>query len=125
MEKVNSKNAPAAIGPYSQAILVGDFIYTSGQIPLDPVSGKVVGNEIKEQTAQVMKNLQAVLEEANASFDNIIKTTCFLTNMNDFGEFNQVYGEYIIGKPARSCVAVKELPKGVLVEVEVIATVEV
>ena len=125
MEKVNSKNAPAAIGPYSQAILVGDFIYTSGQIPLDPVSGKVVGNEIKEQTAQVMKNLQAVLEEANTSFDNIIKTTCFLTNMNDFGEFNQVYGEYIIGKPARSCVAVKELPKGVLVEVEVIATVEV
>ena len=125
MEKVNSKNAPAAIGPYSQAILVGDFIYTSGQIPLDPVSGKVVGNEIKEQTAQVMKNLQAVLEEANTSFDNIIKTTCFLTNMNDFGEFNQVYGEYIIGKPARSCVAVKDLPKGVLVEVEVIATVEV
>ena len=125
MEKVNSKNAPAAIGPYSQAILVGDFVYTSGQIPLDPVSGKVVGNEIKEQTAQVMKNLQAVLEEANTSFDNIIKTTCFLTNMNDFGEFNQVYGEYIIGKPARSCVAVKDLPKGVLVEVEVIATVEV
>ena len=125
MKKVNTNNAPAAIGPYSQAILVGDFIYTSGQIPLDPVSGEVVGNEIKEQTAQVMKNLQAVLEEANASFDNIIKTTCFLTNMNDFGEFNQVYGEYIIGKPARSCVAVKELPKGVLVEVEVIATVEV
>ena len=125
MEKVNSKNAPAAIGPYSQAIIVGDLVYTSGQIPLDPVSGKVVGNEIKEQTAQVMKNLQAVLEEANTSFDNIIKTTCFLTNMNDFGEFNQVYGEYIIGKPARSCVAVKDLPKGVLVEVEVIATVEV
>ncbi len=125
MKKVNTNNAPAAIGPYSQAILVGDFIYTSGQIPLDPVSGEVVGNEIKEQTAQVMKNLQAVLEEANASFDNIIKTTCFLTNMNDFKEFNQVYGEYIIGKPARSCVAVKELPKGVLVEVEVIATVEV
>ncbi len=124
MEKINTKKAPAAIGPYSQAVVVGNLVYTSGQIPLDPISGEIVGEQIKEQTAQVMKNIQAVLEEANTSLDNIFKTTCFLTNMDDFTTFNQVYSEYITGKPARSCVGVKELPKGVLVEVEVIATVE-
>lgn len=121
MKKINSTKAPAAIGPYSQAVLVGDMVYTSGQIPLDPTKGEVVDGGIKEQTAQVMKNLQAVLDEVDTSFDNVIKTTCFLADMGDFAEFNQVYGEYIKGKPARSCVAVKDLPKGVLVEVEVIA----
>lgn len=121
MQIINTKNAPAAIGPYSQAFVVNGVLYSSGQIPLDPATGAVVEGGIKEQTLQVMKNLKAVLEEANTTFENVFKTTCFLSDMGNFAAFNEVYGEYFTGKPARSCVAVKELPKGVLVEVEVIA----
>ena len=121
MQKINTEKAPAAIGPYCQAMVVNGVLYTSGQIPLDPASGAVVEGGIKEQTLQVMKNLQAVLEEANTSFENVFKTTCFLSDMGNFAAFNEIYAEYFTGKPARSCVAVRELPKGVLVEVEVIA----
>lgn len=121
MQIINTTNAPAAIGPYSQAFVVNGVLYTSGQIPLDPATGAVVEGGIKEQTLQVMKNIKAVLEEANTTFENVFKTTCFLSDMGNFAAFNEVYGEYFTCKPARSCVAVKELPKGVLVEVEVIA----
>ena len=121
MQKISTTKAPAAIGPYCQAMVVNGVLYTSGQIPLDPTSGAVVEGGIKEQTTQVMKNLQAVLEEANSSFENVFKTTCFLSDMANFAAFNEVYAEYFTGNPARSCVAVRELPKGVLVEVEVIA----
>lgn len=121
MQKINTEKAPAAIGPYCQAMVVNGVLYTSGQIPLDPASGAVVEGGIKEQTLQVMKNLKAVLEEANTSFENVFKTTCFLSDMGNFAAFNEIYAEYFTGKPARSCVAVRELPKGVLVEVEVIA----
>ena len=117
----NTKNAPAAIGPYSQAMAYANFIFTSGQVPLDPQSGQVVGSTIAQQAEQVKKNLGAVLEANGAGFENAIKTTCFLADMADFGAFNEVYAKYFTGKPARSCVAVKELPKGVLCEVEVIA----
>ena len=120
-KKIQTNNAPAAIGPYSQAIVMGDMLYTSGQIPLDPASGEMVGADITQQAEQVMKNLGAILEAANTSFENVVKTTCFLANMADFQQFNTVYAKYFTGKPARSCVAVKELPKGALVEVEVIA----
>ncbi len=121
IEKINTIKAPAAIGPYSQAMVVNGVLYTSGQIPLDPATGAVVEGGIKEQTLQVMKNIQAILEEANTTFENVFKTTCFLTDMAHFAEFNEIYAQYFTSKPARSCVAVKELPKGVLVEVEVIA----
>ena len=117
----NTDKAPAAIGPYSQAVSVGDLLFTSGQIALDPASGEVVGTTIEEQTTQVMKNIGAILEANNAKFENVVKTTCFLANMSDFGKFNEIYGKYFTSKPARSCVAVKELPKNVLCEVEVIA----
>lgn len=117
----NTDKAPAAIGPYSQAVSVGDLLFTSGQIALCPESGEVVGTTIEEQTTQVMKNISAILEANNVKFENVVKTTCFLANMSDFGKFNEIYGEYFISKPARSCVAVKELPKNVLCEVEVIA----
>lgn len=123
MQKINTTKAPAAIGPYSQAVIVNGVLYTSGQIPIDPVSGQVVEGGIKEQTSQVMKNLKALLEEAGTSFENVFKTTCFLHDIGDFADFNEIYGEYITGKPARSCVAVKDIPKGVLVEVELIAVV--
>ena len=122
-EKISTTNAPKAIGPYSQAIKAGNMLYTSGQIPLDPVSGELVGSNITEQTEQVMKNLSAVLAAAGTSFDNAVKTTCFIADMADFADFNAVYSKYITSAPARSCVAVKTLPKGALVEVEVIATV--
>ena len=122
-EKISTPNAPKAIGPYSQAVKVGNMLYTSGQIPLDPVSGELVGTNITEQAEQVMKNLSAVLEAAGTSFDNTVKTTCFIADMADFAEFNAVYAKYITSAPARSCVAVKTLPKGALVEVEVIATI--
>ena len=122
-EKISTPNAPKAIGPYSQAVKVGNMLYTSGQIPLDPVSGELVGSNITEQAEQVMKNLSAVLEAAGTSFDNAVKTTCFIADMADFAEFNAVYAKYITSAPARSCVAVKTLPKGALVEVEVIATI--
>ncbi len=118
---IHTDKAPAAIGPYSQAISVGDLVFTSGQIPLDPVTGTVVGTDIRTQTEQVMQNLAAVLAAAGASLDEAVKTTCFLSDMADFAAFNEVYAAHIKSAPARSCVAVKALPKGVLVEVEVIA----
>jgi 2-iminobutanoate/2-iminopropanoate deaminase len=121
---ISTPNAPAAIGPYSQAILCGNMLYTSGQIPLDPATGAVVEGDITIQAEQVMKNLEAVLAAAGTSFDNAVKTTCFLADMGDFAAFNAVYAAHITSNPARSCVAVKTLPKGVLVEVEVIALVE-
>ncbi|MBR2904202.1 MAG: RidA family protein [Clostridia bacterium] len=122
MEKVATEFAPAAIGPYSQAIKVGDLVFTSGQIPLDPATGTMVGATIEEQTEQVMKNLSAVLTAAGSSLEKAVKTTCFLANIADFAAFNGVYAKYFTEKPARSCVAVKDLPKGALVEVEVIAS---
>ena len=122
MEKVATQFAPAAIGPYSQAIKVGDLVFTSGQIPLDPATGAMVGATIEEQTEQVMKNLSAVLTAAGSSLEKAVKTTCFLANIADFAAFNGVYAKYFTEKPARSCVAVKDLPKGALVEVEVIAS---
>jgi 2-iminobutanoate/2-iminopropanoate deaminase len=124
LEKISTSNAPAAIGPYSQAIKVGNTVYTSGQIALDPVSGTLNGADAEAQTEQVMKNLSAVLAAAGTSLDNVIKTTCFLADISDFAVFNQVYGKYITSAPARSCVAVKDLPKGALVEVEAIAIIE-
>ena len=124
LKKVSTQNAPAAIGPYSQAIQVGEFVFTSGQIPLDPATGLVVGEDITAQSERVMQNLGAVLSAAGSSFENAIKTTCFLANMEDFAAFNEVYAKYFVSKPARSCVAVKTLPKNVLCEVELIAVVE-
>lgn len=123
LEKVYTSNAPAAIGPYSQAIKCGNMLFTSGQIPINPASGEVEATDITGQATQVMKNLAAVLEEAGTSFDKVVKTTCFLSDMADFAAFNAVYAEYFTSKPARSCVAVKTLPKNVLVEVEVIAEI--
>lgn len=124
MKKVATTKAPGAIGPYSQAVICEGIVYTSGQICLDPETGDVVEGGIAEQTHRVCKNLGAVLEEAGTDFDHVIKTTCFLADMGDFAAFNEVYGEYFTSKPARSCVAVKDLPKGVLCEVEVIAAVD-
>ena len=121
---VSTPNAPAAIGPYSQAIICGNMVYTSGQIPLDPATGAVVGDDIRAQAEQVMKNLTAVLTAAGSSPEKAVKTTCFLADMADFAVFNEVYAASFSTNPARSCVAVKTLPKGVLVEVEVIALVE-
>lgn len=119
--KIHTDKAPAAVGPYSQAVTVNGMVYTSGQIPLDPATGQVVEGDIKAQAEQVMKNLTAVLEEAGTSMDNAVKTMCFLKDMDDFAAFNDVYSVYFTEKPARSCVAVKTLPKDVLCEVEVIA----
>ena len=120
--RISTDKAPAAIGPYSQAIICGDMVFTSGQIPINPASGNVEVTTIEEQAEQVMKNLGEVLAAAGTSFENAVKTTCFLADINDFGAFNEVYGKYFTTKPARSCVAVKDLPKAVKVEVEVIAT---
>lgn len=121
LKKIATENAPAAIGPYSQGIIVDKFVFTSGQIALDPKTGVVVGEDITTQAERVMQNLDAVLKEAGTDFQNVIKTTCFLADMADFAAFNAVYGKYFTEKPARSCVAVKTLPKDVLCEVEVIA----
>ena len=121
MEKIETKNAPAAIGPYSQAMASGSLIYTSGQIPLVPETGEFVQGGIEEQTEQVIKNLAAVLAAAGSGVDKVVKTTCFLQNMSDFAAFNGVYERYFTGKPARSCVAVAALPKGALVEIEAVA----
>ena len=121
MNYIYTKNAPDAIGPYSQATVVGNIVFTSGQIAIDPTSGAVEATDIREQTEQVCKNLSAVLEAAGSSIEKVVKTTCFLSDMGDFAAFNEVYGRYFVGKPARSCVAVKTLPKNVLVEVEAIA----
>lgn len=123
MKVVSTDKAPAAIGPYSQAMIVNGLVYTSGQIPINPATGEVEASGIEAQTEQVMKNLGAVLEAAGSSYEKAVKTTCFLADMNDFAAFNGVYGKYFTGKPARSCVAVKTLPKNVLCEVEVIAEV--
>lgn len=120
---VSTDKAPAAIGPYSQAVVCGNVVFTSGQIPINPESGSIEASGITEQTEQVMKNLGAVLKAAGTSYEKAIKTTCFLANISDFAAFNEVYAKYFIGKPARSCVAVKDLPKGALVEVEVIAEI--
>ena len=122
LKKVSTTNAPAAIGPYSQAIICGNMVFTSGQIAINPANGNVEATTIEEQTEQVMKNLGEVLAAAGSSFENAVKTTCFLADMGDFAAFNGVYAKYFTTKPARSCVAVKTLPKNVLVEVEVIAT---
>ena len=123
MKKVYTKNAPEAIGPYSQAIVTGNLVFTSGQIAINPETNSVESTTIKEQTEQVMKNLKAILEEAGSSLDKAVKTVCFIADMADFAEFNEIYWNYFTGKPARSCVAAKQLPKGVLVEVEVIAEI--
>lgn len=124
MKVISTEKAPAAIGPYSQAMVVNGVVFTSGQIPLNPKTGEIQGTTIEEQAEQVMKNLGAVLEAAGSSYEKTIKTTCFLADMGDFAAFNEVYGKYFTGKPSRSCVAVKTLPKNVLCEVEVIAEAE-
>lgn len=123
MKKIETTNAPAAIGPYSQAYIANGLLFTSGQIPLNPETGEIVGANIAEQTHQVMKNLGALLEAAGLTYANVVKTTCFLADMGDFAAFNEVYAAYMTQKPARSCVAVKTLPKNVLCEVELIAEV--
>ena len=121
MKIIGTNNAPAAIGPYSQAIVSGGFIYTSGQIPIDPATGTLVEGGIEEQTEQVIKNLAAILEAAGSDLTKVIKTTCFLKNIGDFAAFNAVYEKYFTSKPARSCVEVAAIPKGALVEIELIA----
>ena len=120
---IHTTNAPDAIGPYSQAVCTGNLVFTSGQIAINPLTASVEATTIEEQTEQVCKNLSAVLEAAGSSLKQVVKTTCFLKNMEDFVAFNEVYGKYFVGKPARSCVAAKQLPKDVLVEVEVIAEI--
>ena len=124
IKKISTTNAPAAIGPYSQGIVCGDMLYTSGQIPLDPTTGNIVEGGIAEQTEQIMKNLSAVIEEAGSTMDNIVKTTCYIADMADFAIFNEVYAKYITNTPARSCVAVKALPKGALAEVEALVCIK-
>ena len=121
MYPIHTENAPAAIGPYSQAIVAGNLVFTSGQIPIDPATGEIKGTTIEEQTEQVCKNIAGVLEANGISFENVVKTTCFLSDMANFAAFNGVYAKYFVGKPARSCVAVKEIPKSVLCEIEIIA----
>lgn len=123
MKAIQTDKAPAAIGPYSQAIICGNLVYTSGQIPLSPVDGTVSGENIREQTTAVIENLQAVLESAGSSLQQVIKTTCFLSDLRNFAAFNEVYARYFTNKPARSCVEVSRLPKDVLVEIEAIAEV--
>lgn len=120
LKKITTDKAPAAIGPYSQGIIANGFLFASGQIPLDPMTGMVKGADIGEQAELVMKNIGEILKEAGITYGDVVKTTCFLADMADFGAFNAVYEKYFTGKPARSCVAVKQLPKNVLCEVEVI-----
>lgn len=121
IEHLYTEKAPKAIGPYSQAVSAGGFLYTSGQIPINPETGDINGTSIEEQAEQVMKNIKEVFAAKGITLDNTVKTTCFLTDMNDFAAFNEVYGRYFTSKPARSCVEVSRLPKGVLCEVEAIA----
>ena len=123
MKVVYTEKAPAAIGPYSQAMILNGVLFTTGQIPVNPATGEINGDTIETQAEQVMKNLGEVLKEAGSSFEKAVKTTCFLADMGDFAKFNEVYAKYFVNKPARSCVAVKTLPKNVLCEVEVIAEV--
>jgi len=124
LKKIKTDKAPAAIGPYSQGIIANNFLFASGQIPINPKTGEIQGKTIAEQAELVMKNIGALLDAAGTDYEHVVKTTCFLADMNDFGAFNAVYEQYFTGKPARSCVAVKELPKSVLSEVEVIAVME-
>lgn len=124
IKKIYTKTAPDAIGPYSQAVLAGNTLYTSGQIAINPATGNVEADTIEGQTEQIMKNLGEILKASGASYDAVVKTTCFLSDMGDFAKFNEIYGRYFTNKPARSCVAVKTLPKNVLAEVEVIAIVK-
>ena len=121
MKKISTTNAPAAVGPYSQAMMYGDILFTSGQIGLNPATGAFAGDDVVTQARQVCENLKAVLAAADMTFDNVIKTTCFLAEIADFAAFNAVYAEYFVSMPARSCVAAKDLPKGALCEIEVIA----
>ena len=121
--KIHTDNAPAAVGPYSQAIVTNGLVFASGQIPVDPATGAPAGDTIDTQAEQSCKNVGAILEAAGSGYDKVFKTTCFLADMNDFAAFNEVYAKYFVSKPARSCVAVKTLPKNVLCEVELIATV--
>ena len=121
MKKISTTNAPAAVGPYSQAMMYGDILFTSGQIGLNPATGAFAGDDVVTQAKQVCENLKAVLAAADMTFDNVIKTTCFLAEIADFAAFNAVYAEYFVSMPARSCVAAKDLPKGALCEIEVIA----
>ncbi|MDE6666310.1 MAG: RidA family protein [Ruminococcus sp.] len=123
MTKIHTEKAPAAVGPYSQAVVSGGMVYTSGQIAINPATNTIEAVTIQEQTEQIMQNLKAVLEVSGSSFEKAVKTTCFLADMNDFASFNEIYGKYFTSLPARSCVAVKTLPKNVLAEVEVIAEV--
>ena len=124
MKFTSTTKAPAAIGPYSQAVSVNGLLFTSGQVAFDPATGEIVGTTIEEQADQVCKNLGAILAENGLNFENVVKTTCFLADMADFAAFNEIYAKYFTGNPARSCVAVKALPKGVLCEVETIAAVK-
>ena len=124
LRKVATTKAPAAIGPYSQGIIVGDMLFASGQIPIDPATGEIQGNDITEQAERAILNVGAILAEAGTSYEKVVKTTCFLAEMADFAAFNAVYEKYFTEKPARSCVAVKQLPKNVLCEVEVIASLK-
>lgn len=124
MKKISTDKAPAAIGPYSQGVIADKMLYASGQIAIDPASGEIAGDDIKAQTLQVMKNIGALLAEAGADYSKVVKTTCFLADMADFAEFNEIYAQYFTERPARSCVAVRTLPKNVLCEVEVIAYLE-
>ena len=124
MKTIHTSNAPAALGPYSQAIEANGFLFTAGCIALIPETMEIDGTTIEEQTDRVCRNIGAILEEGNSSFEKVVKTTCFLADMNDFAAFNEVYAKYFTGKPARSCVAVKTLPKNVLCEIEVVAVVE-
>lgn len=121
LKKVSTPKAPAAIGPYSQAVVAGNFLFASGQIPIVPATGEIAEGDISVQAEQVMKNVGEILNAAGADYSDVVKTTCFLADMGDFAAFNAVYGNYFTGKPARSCVAVKALPKGVLAEVEIVA----
>ena len=123
LKKISTDKAPAAIGPYSQGIIANGFLFASGQIPIDPADGEIKGTDISAQAEQVMKNIGALLAEAGSSYENVVKTSCFLADMGDFAAFNEVYAKYFTEKPTRSCVAVKTLPKNVLCEVEVIAAV--
>lgn len=123
MKVISTDKAPAAIGPYSQAMVTGNLVFTSGQIAIDPATGAIVGETIEEQTTRVCENIKALLEASGSDLKNVVKTVCFLRNMEDFAAFNAIYATYFVGKPARSCVAVRELPKNVLVEIDTIAEI--
>ena len=125
MKKITTEKAPAAIGPYSQGYSVNGFVFTSGQIPIDPATGEIAGSTIQKQARQSCINVGEILKAEGLSFEQVVKTTCFLADMDDFAAFNEIYAEYFTGNPARSCVAVKTLPKGVLCEIEAIAAAEV